>query len=62
MDDDLDSRTVWIVTLKHHTYRGKVKPEGSIYVIRPDEVENHETLGVARRIPPPRVAQRTLKA
>jgi hypothetical protein len=57
--DDTAQRTVWVESTRYHKYRGKVKQEGAMYLIRPDEVENHETLGVARRIPPPRIAQRT---
>ena len=44
--------------MRWHTYHGRPKAEGDLYVAHEDEVENIEILKFARREPPPPKAVR----
>jgi hypothetical protein len=50
--------TVWMRSVRFHTYYGKPQNEGEIYLCHEDDVENILNLGFARREPAPRRAVR----
>jgi hypothetical protein len=51
--------TVWMRTLRDHTYEGKPQTEGSIYLAHEEMVETIETLKMAVREKAPERAVRT---
>ncbi len=59
--DDLDTKpergipTVWMRSLRWHTYHGRPQGEGDIYLAHEEEVENIENLKFARRVAPPQI-------
>lgn len=50
--------SVWMISLRYHTYQGKPQDEGAIYLAFPDDVETIETLKFAKRDTPPKRAVR----
>lgn len=52
------ARSVWLRSIKWHTFHGNPQPEGAIYLAHEDEVENIENLKFAvREAPPPRAVR-----
>lgn len=52
---------MWMRSIRFHTYHGRPKSEGALYLCHEEEVENIVTLRFAVREPSPPRAQRTLK-
>jgi hypothetical protein len=58
MDEERGAPTVWMRSIRFHTYHGRPKAEGVLYLCHEEEVENIVNLRFARREPPPERAQR----
>ena len=50
--------TVWLRSIRYHTYHGKVQDTGAVYLAHDDEVQNIIDLKFAVRETPPRRAVR----
>ena len=62
MHEERGAPTVWMRAIRFHTYHGRPKSEGQLYLCHDDEVENILNLKFARREAPPQVAHRKPKA